>query len=379
MPGSRDCEHQVDKGLCLKLLGVRSAREPIAFKFLSDVLDFPVRFPWSTKQDSKGRIYFIHCETKRTSWEHPYSNILRELEIVAVRLEPTEEFHEFIEDELDRLNSNVAQSETHISATGMKRYGLSLLSSREYVSNLFCVSSSPASIIDTEESFFIQTFSPVDLGAITESAVVASEKTIDSTSYPGSPKTKDDASSARRPSLSVVQIRPTVLGQSLDDWLNTSRQITRRLRPAQTSARVEFVKACPEPVQQTEYGDHAQNFSNGPQIALEQAAALTDVTLLPDDPQTSDHSECLYYSVEIEMSSSKPFQTSGRFEPSDAPPESLVSSPHRLAEPRLVPEQKPPWTKLSKVYGRRVRKAVMRTENYLKLRQVDVMRRALSR
>jgi hypothetical protein len=62
----------IDKRLCIRLIGLSETRESPVVSFLEEVLDFPIRFPWSTVVDKKGRAYFANCEERTTTWVHPY-------------------------------------------------------------------------------------------------------------------------------------------------------------------------------------------------------------------------------------------------------------------------------------------------------------------
>lgn len=365
MPASRDCGPQIDKDLCLKLQGVSNIREPTVFHFLFDVLDFPLRYPWATREDTKGRIYFINCESKRTCWEHPLSSTLRELELLAGKLDLSDEFISFVKAELavlDQLHTNAPDAE-------MKRFGLRLLASREYLLDLMSLPHAGGSIIDTEDSFFIQTFSAVDLAAMTSPQLEVQNHKSDAYTSPCILQTSTTSVNTDIRPLSICKFNQYSIESDSGAYLGTQRQITRRQPRMLTTARIAYIQAHPDPVRPEFILHPIQELDVSPQLEVDDAPPPA---LVEDEIRLE--SESHFHDLLPELLGCRN-ESSSRIAPLDSPPQSLDSSPHRNAESRVLRISTQAVNRLG-VYGRISRKPIIRTEHYLKLRQVDVMRRS---
>ncbi|KAF4673086.1 hypothetical protein FOL47_011026 [Perkinsus chesapeaki] len=75
--------HPMDPSHCCALLDVHEEREPCLYKLLTDCMAedrCPLPSYWATKLDrSTGKVYFAHLIEKRSSWEHPYHDMFKQL------------------------------------------------------------------------------------------------------------------------------------------------------------------------------------------------------------------------------------------------------------------------------------------------------------
>ena len=80
----------IDKRICVRLMRLSDGDSSPIVSFLEEVLDFPIRFPWSTVVDKRGRVYFANCEERTTTWIHPYmqglSRLLEDFRRISDRL-----------------------------------------------------------------------------------------------------------------------------------------------------------------------------------------------------------------------------------------------------------------------------------------------------